>query len=670
MTKLVDNISISMADPCNFDKFFSEKETRDIRRFSVRELPPIGNPNASCDFNLFFGFFFDGTRNNYNLCTENEGFSNVARLYDTYPGQAVPGVVKEALPLDGNEEYPHFFKVYIPGVGTPFPQVNDSGKGMDATFGAASALFGHERIVWALMQAINNLNRYFVGQELLDKGKILSLSKQLVITGWHLKKERWLTAGEIDQGKQSTYDTLREQLKLLHGSIKDFMHAPGEKPANMSKGKVGNIHLSAFGFSRGATKARCFSNWMQRLCQLDAELTGQPGQMTLGGFPVKFDFLGIFDTVASVGLASSTLLFDGHAEWADAETSLRVPMGMPCVHLVAAHEIRRSFPLDSIEMGAGAPPGGEEIMFPGVHSDVGGGYLPKEQGRGVDPKGADMLSRIPLAVMYRKARLAGVPFKAEKAKPAAQLRMQVDPKLIADFNAYLAALGVEAGKPAPEKAYKSLLKDLYLPYIAWRLSWVDKQDDASLRAHFDNLQNASNADVNDLLGGNVKLAEHLGYYKSWSRGEIVEIGKMRRAYYPPTFDPKVVKDWSEFKGIWPELEKGEQSSLLKPAASCLFQYYVHDSYAWFRLTGKEEPEILAMLEKMSHQDPNSLSEEEKDWVKLYVDSGRKQIPKAVTGGQEPFSVGAGYLRYRKVYAGADNVLLTRRGQSSSDTALA
>ncbi|WP_241499289.1 T6SS phospholipase effector Tle1-like catalytic domain-containing protein [Chromobacterium sphagni] len=670
MTKLCGNIPITSHDPSQYEVFFDSLDRAAIRKYEQRELPPVGNPNASCDFNLFFGFFFDGTRNNYNLCTENEGFSNVARLYDTYPGQAVPGVVKEELPLDGNEDYPHFFKVYIPGVGTPFPQVNDSGKGMDATFGAASALFGHERIVWALMQAINNLNRYFVGQELLDKGKIAALSKQLVITGWHLKKERWLTAREMEQGKQSTYDLLRAQLKLLHGSIKDFMHAPGEKPANMSKGEVGNIHLSAFGFSRGATKARCFSNWMQRLCQLDAELTDQPGQMTLGGFPVKFDFLGIFDTVASVGLASSTLLFDGHAEWADAETSLRVPMGMPCVHLVAAHEIRRSFPLDSIEMGAGAPPGGEEIMFPGVHSDVGGGYLPKEQGRGVSDKGSDMLSRIPLAVMYRKARLAGVPLKAEKAKPAAQLRMQVDPKLIADFNAYLATLGVEAGKPAPEKAYKSLLKDLYLPYIAWRLSWVDKQDDASLRAHFDNLQNASNTDVNDLLGGNVRLAEHLSYYKRWSSGEMEQIGKIRKAYYPPTLDPKVVKDWAEFKDIWPELEKGEQSSLLKPAASRLFQYYVHDSYAWFRLTGKEEPEILAMLEKMSHQDPNTLSEEEKGWVKLYVESGRKQVPKGVTGGQEPFSVGAGYLRYRKVYAGADNVLLTRRGFNAFDAQVA
>ncbi|AXE30511.1 hypothetical protein DK842_11745 [Chromobacterium phragmitis] len=78
-------------------KFFDSLDRGVIRKYEQRELPPIDNPNASCDFNLFFGFFFDGTRNNYNLCTENEGFSNVARLYDTYPGQAEPGAKKHCL---------------------------------------------------------------------------------------------------------------------------------------------------------------------------------------------------------------------------------------------------------------------------------------------------------------------------------------------------------------------------------------------------------------------------------------------------------------------------------------------------------------------------------------------------------------------------------------------
>lgn len=51
--------------------------------------------------------------------------------------------------------------------------------------------------------------------------------------------------------------------------------------------------------------------------------------------------------------------------------------------------------------------GREEIVYPGVHSDVGGGYGPGEQGRGRDD--ADKLSQVPLLDMYREARKAGVP---------------------------------------------------------------------------------------------------------------------------------------------------------------------------------------------------------------------------------------------------------------------
>ncbi|RQO76005.1 DUF2235 domain-containing protein [Aquitalea sp. FJL05] len=676
MTLICKDINQNYSNPCSRNVFFSADDEIKLRGWEARELPPICTPTASCDANLFFGFFFDGTRNNYNLCQSNDGFSNVARLYDCYPGRSVPGVITSETKWENVEtDYPHFFKVYIPGVGTPFPQVKDSGQGRDAAMGAAMALYGHERIVWGLMQAINNVHFYFLGSALLQDAEILSLSRGMVITGWSLKDGNWITARQMENAQQNTFDKLRGVLKKLHAAIAPFMHAPGEKPANMSKGKVGSIHLSVFGFSRGATKARSFSNWMQRMCTLDAELTNQSG-MTLGGFPVTFDFLGIFDTVASVGLAASTLLFDGHAEWADAEQSLRVPPGMPCVHLVSAHEIRRSFPLDSIETEAGLPAGCEEIMFPGVHSDIGGGYLPKEQGRGTDPKGSEKLSRITLAVMYRKARLAGVPLKAEKMPAAVQYRMQVDAKLIEDFNAFLEALPRKnpADKDKPVK-YKDLLRDMYWPYVAWRLSWAGIQDRAALLERFPNLQAANNGDVNDLLGGNKKMAEHLGYFRSWMNKDQVSIGRTTRNYYPPTWDPKVVKDWAELVEIWPELSKGTDSKFLPPAVNRLFTDYVHDSYAWFRITGKESPEILAGLKELSEKKKANgrLTEEEEGWVKLYEDSQGTQVPQTVTEGQEPFLIGAGYLRYRKVYAGADSVLLTRlnqRNSPSTETAVA
>jgi hypothetical protein len=56
---------------------------------------PLGIPGQSCTTNLFFGFFFDGTKNN---CVQAEGgknHANVARLYDCYSGLSVKGVLPE-----------------------------------------------------------------------------------------------------------------------------------------------------------------------------------------------------------------------------------------------------------------------------------------------------------------------------------------------------------------------------------------------------------------------------------------------------------------------------------------------------------------------------------------------------------------------------------------------
>ena len=50
-----------------------------------------------------------------------------------------------------------------------------------------------------------------------------------------------------------------------------------------------------------------------------------------------------------------------------------------------------SFPLGSVAHLGNIPPNSTEIVFPGVHSDIGGGYLPREQGRGTDPSGGDLM---------------------------------------------------------------------------------------------------------------------------------------------------------------------------------------------------------------------------------------------------------------------------------------
>nr|WP_310699923.1 DUF2235 domain-containing protein [Burkholderia multivorans] len=56
-----------------------------------------------------------------------------------------------------------------------------------------------------------------------------------------------------------------------------------------------------------------------------------------------------------------------------------------CVHAFSIHEQRMSFPLDSIRQG-GSYTGGEvrrEIAYPRRAFDVGGGYGPGDQGKGL-----------------------------------------------------------------------------------------------------------------------------------------------------------------------------------------------------------------------------------------------------------------------------------------------
>jgi hypothetical protein len=71
--------------------------------------------------------------------------------------------------------YTHFFKTYIPGVASPFKEVNDSGEGVDQTRGAAMGYMGEARIVWALIQAINNVHRYFYKAPLVSPAESASL---------------------------------------------------------------------------------------------------------------------------------------------------------------------------------------------------------------------------------------------------------------------------------------------------------------------------------------------------------------------------------------------------------------------------------------------------------------------------------------------------------------
>ena len=143
------------------------------------------------------------------------------------------------------------------------------------------------------------------------------------------------------------------------------------------------IVLDVFGFSRGAALARHFVNAVllaglpDPRRPMDASAVPRPIRPNLRvirnqGYgrldcPLEIGFLGLFDTVGSFGLP-------GNADEGDFDVTLGPEIVARTLHLTAANEYRRNFPLRSIYDGA--PNTGNEAACPGAHGDVGGGYAP------------------------------------------------------------------------------------------------------------------------------------------------------------------------------------------------------------------------------------------------------------------------------------------------------
>lgn len=112
-----------------------------------------------------------------------------------------------------------------------------------------------------------------------------------------------------------------------------------------------DVWLDVFGFSRGAVAARDFTNGIK-----DQEFTYGPAK-------IRTKFLGIFDTVSSMGSGGNT----GNYGNVSLDTSGNVAERI--VHITAKDEIRQYFPLTLAKTG-------ERIEMAGAHADIGGGYLP------------------------------------------------------------------------------------------------------------------------------------------------------------------------------------------------------------------------------------------------------------------------------------------------------
>jgi hypothetical protein len=185
--------------------------------------------------------------------------------------------------------------------------------------------------------------------------------------------------------------------------------------------------------------------------------------------------MGLFDTVASVGIAGLYSFSDGHMAWANGTMQIH-PLVGKCVHLVAEHEMRACFPLDSVRVNGEYRGNVEEIVYPGAHSDLGGGYFLRSLGKndlGEEAEEEDLqIARVPGFDMYTRALAAGVPFytldELEKGFPNLgklyAKNLLPAPRVVTDMDFYDQFTGSVGGSVEEQLQGHAAL------YLGWRWS--------------------------------------------------------------------------------------------------------------------------------------------------------------------------------------------------------
>ncbi|AXE30585.1 hypothetical protein DK842_12130 [Chromobacterium phragmitis] len=453
-----------------------------------------GKIQPSCKRDVWAAFFFDGTNNNRDrdlvesvkkgkpryLCEH----SNIVTLYESTRAD--------------NENY--HFTYYMQGVGTVFKEIGEdepNDKGLSLAQG------GQSRLSYAYYQLCNAIH--------------VSLQKTPLFKGGDFKKE--LSVSSNNNPNSPDFNCLQAVQQKLAAAI----------GLNKNTPKIQIINVAVFGFSRGAAEARVFCRWLEKSCKQDGDTW-----LFAGCVPIRLQFLGIFDTVASVGLAHSTPtagrepgrsasgVIDGQMGWATPDMLKVTSFTKNCRHYVAAHEVRYSFPLTSIRHeDGGMPSGAIEVVYPGSHSDVGGGYGPGDQGKAAGHR-RKLLSQIPLLNMYRDAKNLGVPLydlKTLEIKfPDVFKDYSCDPILIKRFSSYMKWAG-SGGSLVEEKLYHHLKK-----YWYWRVATSPQfmQQDCMQQLSKGTTQRSPRADKQDLEDMRASEQDWLGDLNGSQDGETGE----------------------------------------------------------------------------------------------------------------------------------------------------
>lgn len=509
--------------------------------------------STECQGQIFAGLFFDGTGNNEKFVEKGQTLnqrqrnkhSNIARLWDVHIEN----------PSDG------FFRFYIPGVGTPFPAIGDTTATLTEIAGSGFAYMGADRICWAITSLLSSVHRFLTGNEILPTTELRRLVSRM--------------SSEMLTFPIDSSESIR-RWSMLTGLEEKIVRVVKAHPK-----KIRQINVSIFGFSRGAAEARACAHWMHQIFEQEE------GAFEIAGIPIRIGFMGIFDTVAAVGVGDVTPVTFGHMAWANGTQSIH-PAVEECAHFIALHEQRASFPLESAtERG--------NVGYPGMHSDVGGGYFPGEQGKSMPTWGSSPhLSQIPLIDMHFAALKAGVPLRTIdelSAFPDLLDSFLTDEKVLRIYNNWLETNGIP---PGPVTAFTEAHTNQYL---RWRGSLhapgQPRLDSMRFFKDASGVDNADLAEADKNLGITLRAWQERRAANATSRGRLTERAKDVMHVLMP--GGRLFTDWGKdpLSAYQERFLAVMTEGNLPPVASIrLFEDYVHDSRAGFRVASHHEPEWL------------------------------------------------------------------------------
>lgn len=552
----------------------AEKKTHELVLQALRN--DGCNGKNSCARNMMIGIFFDGTGNSHYIAYPKT-HSNVARLFFLHSNNV--------------SEYNH--SIYLQGVGTVFKEIDDYNREIifgKVPQGAALGYAGMKRINYAYIEILNKISSQLTRT---SPFKFVDLMKLGMENRAKLSKAE--SPGVLGMGISAAikYDTNWKQQNFHADLLDELLSAEKMTPllrqmeqkilTGDNRKKIGSINLAVFGFSRGAAEARAF------LVHFDKVFPGRK----IAGFPVNIYFAGLFDTVSSVGLVdvfdSNLSFLDGFYSWAK-KAKVEGKHVKECYHFVALNEVRACFPLTALNYFKQ----GRQFAYPGAHSDVGGGYGEKHQGK-------TDISVVAGRHMYYLARKAGVPLmnledalksNSSKAKSSAQA---FNPNDTVDkaFDSFLGKLKTAVSQTKLQKqdeeydldALAKIAHNEYLKHRGYILNSFQerrfyKDSSPSQKKHLDTINDHVKKMVSITLEQQYQL-----YVKHFNST------KLHYRYKDKKIDIKPYSKQVFAQRINPPLSVVQQAQSLKnpPSLHAFYSDYVHDSVASFIEMGMNEP---------------------------------------------------------------------------------